>query len=363
MSDRGDNLSIDLALTLPSLDLRVRQDIPLAGVTAVFGPSGAGKSTLLRMIAGLETRAKGRIGVPGAVWQDDTGLFARPENRSIGYVFQDARLFEHLSVPDNLSFGRKRRPGGRIAPADVEAALDLGPLLDQPVASLSGGQRQRVALGRALLSNPQILLLDEPMAALDVPARHSVMGYLERVFEEFALPAILVSHNPDEVRRLADRVVLLDRGLVTASGPVDKILQDAVETDVTPGSDAGSVLVAHLKDELPIYGVYRLDLRGQPMTLPVDRPRGNGQDVRLSVRARDVALALERPAKTSVQNILEGSVCGIGGGDDPFVLVSVRIGEQTLLSRITRLSCDQLQLKIGDRVFCLIKSASMPLSG
>lgn len=213
-------LSLDIRLALDRFSLQVRERVPLAGVTAVFGPSGCGKTSLLRVIAGLSQRAHGRIEAFGEVWHRDAhGLAAH--RRGVGFVFQDARLFPHLDVRANLSYGAARRGRGRVRFDDVVEGMDLAALLDRAPATLSGGERQRVALGRCLLSEPRLLLLDEPMSALDRGRRDELLPYLRRLIDMSGLPAIYVSHSVEEVQDLADRILLMDAGRVTGRGGVE----------------------------------------------------------------------------------------------------------------------------------------------
>lgn len=203
-------ISLDISLAHPGFRLALREQLPLAGVTAIFGPSGAGKTSLLRVIAGLEPKATGRLSVGAQVWMEGARA-TPPHQRRVGYVFQDGRLFGHLSVHDNLRYGKKRRGGGADE-AEVLRVLDLGGLLGRSIRELSGGERQRVALARCLLSGPELMLLDEPLTALDEERKSEVMPYLERVVREFGCPALLVTHNRAEVQRLADRVLVLAKG-------------------------------------------------------------------------------------------------------------------------------------------------------
>ncbi|MCY4463721.1 MAG: ATP-binding cassette domain-containing protein [Albidovulum sp.] len=214
------NLEIDIRIEFSGFALRVEQTKAIDGALGLFGPSGAGKSTLLRIISGVETSAAGRLAFDGEVWQDSGRReFVKPYRRAVGCVFQNPQLFSHLSVSGNLKYGYRRRRGRRgLAFAEVLHALDLAPLLNRTVDALSGGEMQRVAIGRALLLAPRLLLLDEPLAALDDTRKSEIMPYLERVLAEFGIPAIYVSHSPDEVARLCDDAWILEGGSVTGRG-------------------------------------------------------------------------------------------------------------------------------------------------
>ena len=352
---------------LGSFSLDMAFQIAMRGITALFGRSGCGKTTVLRCVAGL-TRLPGRLTVDGAVWQDDaSAVFRPPHRRPVGYVFQEPSLFRHLSVRDNLLYGhrRSRDPRGRHdAPAfdDVVELLGIAPLLRRGVTALSGGERQRVAIGRALLSYPRLLLMDEPLSALDHITKTELLPYLERLHDALALPILYVSHDVGEVARLADRMIVLADGRVSAHGPVAEMLERLEIGGVDNGVDrfeAGTLLIARIADHDPAYGLTRLDHHGQTITVPwIDRPIGAA--LRLRIRARDVALAVEAPRGLSIRNVLAGTLATLAAEPDtPFVHAVIDIGAGRVGARITREAADVLALKPGMPLFALIKSVAL----
>jgi molybdate transport system ATP-binding protein len=332
------------------------------GVTTLSGRSGSGKSTLLRCIAGLERPRSGRIAWGGETWFDATrGLDVPAHRRGVGYVMQDANLFPHLSVRGNLEFGASRG-SGRDRPADVaRVAEDLGvtALLERDVDGLSGGERQRVAIARALLSRPRLLLLDEPVSALDAVGTAEVLGALERVFESLAIPCLYVSHDLKEAARLADRMLWLDGGRIAADGPVSQVLSDP-SLPFAQEEDAESVVVGRVAAVDGEAGLAHVAFDDGELWIGADRVRA-GDEVRVQIRARDVSLALEKPRAISVLNIVEASVVDIAParGSPSQALVRLAAGRSLLLSRITRRSVAELELVPGRRVWALVKSAAI----
>ena len=345
--DRGDFvLDVDLAL-------------PGRGITALFGHSGSGKTTCLRAMAGLERPPGGYFAVGQEVWQDEAnGVFRPTWQRPLGYVFQEASLFPHLSVRANLAYGLKR--SGAAAGASelgvVAELLGIGALLDRAPHNLSGGERQRVAIARALLAAPKLLLMDEPLAALDLKRKLEILPYLERLHAELDIPLIYVSHAPDEVARLADHLVLLDAGRVVASGPLGATL---ARTDLPAifADDAGvvldTVLAAHEPDALS-----RLDFPGGSIRVS-QRAEAPGGRLRCRIHARDVSLATQRPAGTSILNVFQGVVAQIAPTDTPGqVLVRIEIGPTPLLARITQRSLRELDIRPGATVWAQVKAVA-----
>jgi len=339
--------------------LDVDLDLPDRGVSALFGHSGSGKTTCLRAIAGLERASGGYVALGDEVWQDEArGLFVPIHRRALGYVFQEASLFPHLSVRANLEFGLKRVAAGarRFALGPVAEMLGIGPLLERSPASLSGGERQRVAIARALLSSPRLLLMDEPLAALDLKRKQEILPYLERMHDELSIPIVYVSHAPDEVARLADHLVLLEAGRVAASGPLGELLAradlPAVFADET-GVVLDTVLAEHEDD-----GLSRLQFPGG--SLYVGRRRETiGSHLRCRIHARDVSLALERPHRSSIVNLLPAVVTAATVTDTPgHVLVHMRMGETTLLARISERSRRELGIVPGLPVWAQIKAVA-----
>ncbi len=338
--------------------LHTNLNLPCSGVTAIFGQSGSGKTTLLRCIAGLERAEHGLLKLGDAVWQDDDqGIFLPTHRRPLGYVFQQAALFEHLSVAGNLDYAVKRIPLEQRR-VDREAMVDLlglAPLLGQSTAALSGGERQRVGMARALLTSPSLLLMDEPLAALDERNKREILPYLERLHRELEIPVLYVSHSVDEVARLADHVVVMERGHVQGAGPIGEMLSApglALARDVL----AASVFEGKVLGVDAASGLSRVQTDIGVLRLPEDLPKGTVH--RLRVRARDVSLALKPPEQTSVVNCLPLVVRDLSPQGEHEVLI--RLGEAPgLLALITRYSCEQLGIERGRRVFALIKSAAL----
>jgi molybdate transport system ATP-binding protein len=346
-------LLIDVRVDLGDFHLSVDETIALRGITAVFGPSGAGKTTLLRVIAGLEPQARGRIVLDGEVWQ--SGARRVPTHkRRVGFVFQDSRLFSHLDVGGNLRFAiRHGRHGGSIGIDDVVDALDLAPLLTRRPASLSGGERQRVAIGRALLTHPRLLLMDEPLSSLDVHRKSEILRYVEQLPSTFGLPVLYVTHGVDEVSFLAGDMLLLGGGAVAGRGPVEHVLEDTTSWSATGRADAGVVLRARVEAHRD--GLTELDVGGQRLRVPqIDAAPESS--VRLRIKARDVVLATERPRHLSIRNTLAARIARIDTDETIYVEVLLDLGAQHLRARITRDALADLQLTEGQNVFALVKS-------
>jgi molybdate transport system ATP-binding protein len=334
------------------------------GVTAVFGPSGAGKTTLLRRIAGLERSGQGFLSVGGEVWQDDRrGIFLPVHRRPLGFVFQQANLFDHLSVQGNIDYGRRRvpAPSQRVALAELIDLLDLGPLLSRGPASLSGGERQRVAIARALATSPRLLLMDEPLAALDAERKQGILPYLERLHAWLDIPVVYVSHALDEVTRLADNVVLLQAGKVAAQGPVHALMT-RLDLPLAHGDSAGAIVDAVVAQVDAAWHLCRADFAGGSIVLtqPAGRaPLAPGRRARLRIQARDVSITLARQQGTSVQNIFAVTVTGISPDAPGQVMLALDAGGSALLARVTALSADALGLAVGARVFAQVKGVAV----
>ncbi|MBW6506216.1 MAG: molybdenum ABC transporter ATP-binding protein [Rhodobacteraceae bacterium] len=349
-------LALDVQLARPGFALRVTQEFAPEGVTAVFGPSGAGKSTLLRLIAGLERGAAGHVQFGGEVWQAP-GVFVPPEARGVGYVFQDARLFAHLSVAGNLRFA-DRRARGLPGPSrgEVVEMLDLAPLLGRRVGGLSGGERQRVAIGRALLGRPRLMLLDEPLAALDAARKAEILPYLERLCTLHGLPVLYVSHDLAELARLAHRVVVLAAGRVAAAGPLAEVLADPALAGVLGPRGAGAMLAATVAAHHPGDGLSELAHPAGRLFVPLIAA-AIGARVRLRFAAEDVMLARVRPDAISALNILPATITALAeapGG----VAVGLRIGPDAAQARITQRSARALALEPGAQVFAILKTVA-----
>jgi molybdate transport system ATP-binding protein len=364
MSAAAERLRIDASKRLGSFDLACELDLPLSGVTAIFGASGAGKSTLINLVAGLHEPDRGRIALGSTVFFDSAARTRLAvEDRGLGYVFQDARLFPHLTVRGNLDFGRRRADrrarGVAIGFDPVVQLLGLQPLLDRRPHTLSGGERQRVALGRALLAQPRVLLMDEPLASLDTARKAEILPYIERLRDEFAVPILYVSHSLDEVLRLATALVLIDRGRVVTAGPIGDVLLQEAARPLFAGAEPGTLVFATVQSHDERYQLSTLACDDFVLRVPrVDLPQGT--PVRLRIPARDVALALARPNDVSITNRIEGAietVAAQASGHAAHAQVAVRIGAATVLAvTITRESAERLALVPGLRVWCLIKS-------
>jgi len=352
-------LSLRAQVAYPGFSLDVNREVGLAGVTGLFGPSGGGKSTLLRIIAGLERHAEGHVIFGGERWQDGTS-FVPAFQRPVGFVFQDARLFPHLSVEGNLQFAQKRRASdGGIDFDEVVSTMDLKPLLHRHTDALSGGERQRVAIARTLLTNPRLLLLDEPLAALDVGRKREILPYIEALPKRFGIPAIYVSHSVNEMARLADDVIVLEDGRITAVGPATSILnREDLQSSALP-FEAVSILEVRVVEHREEQHLTRVDYHGQRITVPMMRAIAEGEIARLSVRAGDVVIATEEPQGLSVRNMLAGNLISIHPEpDSAFATVSVDIEGAVIKAQLTHHAVTELGLKTGMRVFALIKTAS-----
>ena len=331
-----------------------------AGITAIFGRSGAGKTTLANAVAGLVSPEAGRMSLAGVVLFDSgLGINVPPQERRIGYVFQDGRLFPHLSVLGNLKFGA-RFAGEPVTVAQEKRIIDmlgLGPLLSRRPATLSGGEQQRVAIGRALLSAPQLLIMDEPLAALDGPRKAEILPYLERLRDEAGLPMLYVSHAIDEIARLADTLVVLQDGLVMRAGPALELFCDPDAVPLIGVRDAGAVLVATIM-AYDSDGLCALSVSGGTVHLP--GVTGEiGRQLRLRVLAQDIILATERPQNISALNILPVVVTSLRYGDGPGVAVGLQLGDEKLLARITKRSATQLGLERGQSCFAILKATTV----
>jgi molybdate transport system ATP-binding protein len=336
--------------------LDVDLELPGHGITGVFGASGSGKTSLLRCVAGLEQPLPGVVRIAGETWQDDAA-FVPAWKRRVGYVFQDAALFDHLDVRGNLEYARKRSH----ATAPIESPIELlgiAALLDRMPSTLSGGERQRVAIARAIASAPQLLLLDEPLAALDIARRSDILPWLMRLRDELQMPMLYVTHSIDEVARLADTLVLLDRGRVTASGPAKDVLS-RIDASVMFGDEAGALLQGKVAERDGRWQLARVAFDGGDLWLR-DTELAIGRAVRLRVLARDVSIATREPHGSSIQNILAATVEETAPDAHPSqVMVKLRCGRCVLLARITARAADSLALAPGQRVWAQVKSVAL----
>ncbi len=349
--------AVDYAGFRLDVDLR----LPGRGVTALFGHSGSGKTTLLRCVAGLEPAARGRLVVNGECWQDDArGIQVPTHRRALGYVFQEASLFPHLSVRRNLEFGLRRIPAAarRVQLEHAVALLGIEALLERMPDRLSGGERQRVGMARALLTSPRILLMDEPLAALDHRRKQEILPYLERLHDELDIPVLYVSHSPDEVVRLADHVVMLGEGKVMAAGELHATMA-RLDLPTAFTEDAGVVIDGTVAAHDDHYHLTRLDFPGGAVW--VQRQAVElGRRLRFRIHARDVSLADHKVEGTSIVNLIAVTVKEVVGADSPaHVLVGLDAGGTALIARITRRSSAQLGLRPGLRMWAQIKSVAL----
>ncbi len=360
MTADAQTIRASFAGAVGEFSLDVAFDLPETGITALFGPSGCGKTTILRCMAGLH-RLSGHLTVGGDAWQD-AHSFRKPHKRPVGYVFQEASLFAHLSVRKNLQYGAQRaeRNGTdqTLAFDDIVSLLDIGHLLDRSSTDLSGGERQRVAVGRALLSQPRLLLMDEPLSALDRMTKDDILPYFEMLHRELSIPILYVSHDIAEVVQLADHMIVLAQGRKVADGPIVDILERLDLQPATGRFEAGVVLTARVTDHDTGFHLTHLDHHGQSITVPgVDAAIGD--EVRLRIRARDVALATQRPSAMSIRNVFAGTIVEIREeAGTAFAETLVDIGGGRLRARITRAAAADLSLEVGKSVFALVKSIS-----
>lgn len=353
-----DNIEARFKLDWPGFTLNVDLNLPGRGVTALFGHSGSGKTSLLRCIAGLERASCGRLVFKGKIWQDEKNWLPT-HRRPIGYVFQEASLFPHLSILGNLQFGQKRSDGaGRVGLDAAIELLGIGHLLERKPDTLSGGERQRVGIARALAVGPEILLMDEPLAALDLKRKQEILPYLERLHDELDIPVIYVSHSPDEVARLADHIVAMDGGRTVAAGPLGETLA-RLDLPIRLGEDVGVVLDATVGEIDAEWHLARVDFAGGSLWTR-DHAVPVGKRVRVRVLARDVSLALNEPGMSSIQNCLDGWVESVAADDHPgLLLVRVQVGASLLVARLTRRSAAQLGIAPGLPVKVQVKSVAL----
>ncbi|HRY06208.1 MAG TPA: molybdenum ABC transporter ATP-binding protein [Hyphomicrobiaceae bacterium] len=349
LAHRFGGFNVDVSFTAPT------------GITALFGRSGAGKTTVVNAVAGLLRPQRGRIRVNGDKLLDtDAGINVPVHSRRVGYVFQDARLFPHLTVRQNLQFGARFNPmAGPASGLDrVVDLLGIAHLLGRRPGTLSGGEKQRVAIGRALLSNPRILLMDEPLAALDEARKAEILPYLERLRDELDIPILYVSHAVPEVTRLATTLVALSDGQVVRYGPAAQVLADPNTFPVLGRQEAGSFLVASVVRHDRTDGLTELSFGGGRIFTPYFQAEP-GAALRVRIRARDIILALRPPEDTSALNILPATVRQIGTQEGAIVDVSVRCGDTDLLARITRRSLTRLGLTQGTPCYAVLKSVAV----
>lgn len=351
------DVDIDQQLGAFHLAVKFAADAPIVGL---FGRSGSGKTSVINAIAGITTPRQGTIRVNDSLLFDAaTGIDLAPEKRRVGYVFQDALLFPHMDVHANLLYGQRLRSSTDrfIDETRVVELLGLEGLLGRRPKALSGGEKQRVAIGRALLAQPRILLMDEPLAALDVPRKTEILDYIERLRDEINIPMVYVSHSVTEITRLADRVVVLADGKCLAVGDVDDVMGRTDLTAATGRYEAGSVLDTRVRAHEAHDQLTTLAFDGGELVVP-HLEAAIGEAVRARIRARDVSLSIRKPTQISILNVLPARVVAIGVAIGPVVDVRLAVGHATLTARITRRSLQQLEIHTGQDVYALVKAVS-----
>ena len=361
------SIHLQIQLNRSAFMLDVDLQLPGQGITAIFGASGSGKTTLLRAVAGLEKNQQGRIQIGAHIWQDtQQGIDLPTWQRPLGYVFQESSLLPHLTVSDNLNFGLKRalKTSGNAQPDAAKALqasielLGIGNLLQRMPDQLSGGERQRVAIARAIAMQPQLLLMDEPLASLDAARRQEIFPWLSKLRDELKMPMLYVTHSADEVARLADHLVVLDKGNVKAQGPVSTVLTQVVNP-VVVGEDAGALIAGRIGQVDTQWHLSRIDFEGgcvwmRDAGLPV------GKAVRIRILARDVSLATSEPQNTSIQNQLLGTIQSITPDAHPSqVMVVLKCGAEEVMARVTKRAVDELGLQVGQPVWAQVKSVAL----
>lgn len=330
------------------------------GITVLFGSSGSGKTSLIRAVAGLLRPDQGRASVDGTLLFDtQTRHWTAPHKRQVGYVFQEPRLFPHLTVQQNLRYGRwfARNRMSREREQELVELLGITALLSRRPESLSGGEKQRVAIGRALLCEPKLLLMDEPLAALDAPRKAEILPYLERLRDETAIPILYVSHSVSETARLATTVVVLEHGKILSAGPTDQVLANPDLAPVFGLREAGAMVTGKITRHHDD-GLSELTTAGGPLFLP-HLSTSIGQSIRIRILANDVMLSTQRPSGISALNILQAQVISIRDGSGPGALVQLAVGADQILARVTKRSAKALNLHPGSPCFAVIKSVSV----
>jgi len=351
------SIDVDIQASRGEFNLKTAFTLPEPAISAVFGPSGAGKTTLLRAIAGLEP-ANGTVRIGDVLWQNES-LYRPAHEREVGFVFQSANLFRHLSVRGNLEYAYKRvgTENRRVEMQQIINLLDLSALLNRNTNTLSGGEKQRVAIARALLSSPRLLVLDEPLAALDQTRKDEILPLLRGLHEELQIPVLFVSHALGEVARIADQLILLDDGAITASGQIQDMLT-RLDLPLSRDNAGGAIIEANIVSFDSEYALTRASFSGGIFNLP-GRHGASGQKLRLQILARDVSLSLERQTNTSILNILPARVVEIEADASPQAIIRLDVGGSPLLARITRKSVAELGLAPGNEIFAQVKTVAL----
>ncbi len=333
------------------------------GLTAIFGPSGCGKTSLINVLAGLHKPERGCVAVDGRILFDSSrNINLPPHRRGLGYVFQDGRLFPHLSVGSNLTYGTRwvAKPERHQDFDRIVELLNLGPLLTRRPRKLSGGEKQRVAIGRALLASPRLLLMDEPLASLDVVQKAEILPFIERLRDELRLPIAFVSHSVEEVVRLADTLVILSEGNTVECGPIEEVMSRIDLPQVADLYEAGAAVRVMVDGHDDAFDLTRLSFAGGTLLVP-RLELAAGARLRVRIRARDVALSLTRPGATSVLNVLDGRIAEIGKVSGCLMDILVDVG-CPLIARITRKSFHDLELHRDQKVFAMVKAVAVDRS-
>ncbi|WP_127959726.1 molybdenum ABC transporter ATP-binding protein ModC [Serratia microhaemolytica] len=353
-------LQLDFSQQLGELNLKVQATLPAQGITAIFGLSGAGKTSLINAIAGLTPIQQGKIVLNGRPLVDSAQRIALPpEQRRVGYVFQDARLFPHYRVRGNLQYGMAANMQSQFE--TIVELLGIAPLLERQPLTLSGGEKQRVAIGRALLSAPELLLLDEPLASLDLPRKRELLPYLERLARDVQIPMLYVSHSLDEIVRLATHLLVLDQGSVLACGELATVWNSSALLPWLQQQERSAILSLAVAAHHPYYAMTALQLGEQHLWLPtIDAPIGSKLHIRIN--ATDVSLLLEPPRKSSIRNTLAAEVVECIAVDDQ-VDVKLMIAEHMLWARISRWARDELAIQPGQSLYAQLKSVSLNRDG
>jgi len=360
-------IHLQIKLKRSAFELDVNVQLPEQGITAIFGPSGSGKTSVLRAVAGLEKSQQGRIQVGAQTWQDTAQGTCLPTwQRPLGYVFQESSLLPHLNVQQNLNFGLKRalsssNHGQLNATQSLQASIELlgiGNLLQRMPDQLSGGERQRVAIARAIAMQPQLLLMDEPLASLDAARRQEIFPWLARLRDELKIPMLYVTHSVEELTRLADHLVALDKGQVTAQGPIGAVLTQVINP-VLVGEDAGALISGRIGTVDAQWHLSRVDFDGGSVWMR-DAQLRVGKVVRIRILARDVSLATSEPQHSSIQNLLQGVIQSITPDAHPSqVLVVLKCGATEVLARVTQKAVSELGLQVGMPVWAQVKSVAL----
>lgn len=349
-------LKLNFKQRLGALEMDISVEVPGDGITAIFGLSGAGKTSLINAVSGLTRPDSGEIILNDRVLVDcSRGIYLPPAKRRIGYVFQDARLFPHYSTKGNLQYGMQPQMQRQFD--DIVELLGIGHLLKRFPVTLSGGEKQRVAIGRALLTAPELLLMDEPLASLDVPRKRELIPYLERLAKDVNIPILYVTHSMEEILRLAEQVIVLDSGKVRASGELESVWASDAMTPWLQQDEQSSVLNVTLLEQHDKYPMSALALGEQCLWVNrVDVPQG--QKLRIRINAADVSLALTKPQDSSIRNVLAAEVTEIHPSDDR-IDVRLLVGQHAIWARITPWARDELNISVGQSLFALVKAVSI----